>query len=466
LQIFILNKLIHTSVRMIGPPLISFFLLFGITVSSATAQHILREGRWRKVIIAPEVGPEIRSRTYSDRFRSWWQRTLESYDNRLRPDFGVKPVEIRVGMKLISISSIDEASMRFTAEMFYHEYWRDLRLQFNRTWFGYKNPIDLPSEGAERLWIPDTCFNNALDSKGPEPGSLSHRGHMKLFEDGTIFYSRRLSITAQCKFDLLMYPFDQQACGLELSSYGHTTDDVKYEWTVNDHSIELDDISLPDFYAKSYRFYTRNETYAAGEFNVARMCVLLKRRSGFCFLNLFVPATAVVTSSWISLWMEDQTQFSDMFSIILAIIFLSFSFNAVMPKVSYIKVMDLYLGGCFIFAFLSLAKLIIVKLLHRQIKKRRKRSSVGNIMNSPTMNNGGDNSNDPNGRDPATLDLESLIRFSLFQPFLRRTTHDCFWKGAKIFHVGSQVILPVAFGTFGFFYFAIFSNVNMSNTTC
>ncbi|KRZ51962.1 Gamma-aminobutyric acid receptor exp-1 [Trichinella nativa] len=262
------------------------------------------------------------------------------------------------------------------------------------------------------------------------------------------------------------YPFDQQACGLELSSYGHTTDDVKYEWTVNDHSIELDDISLPDFYAKSYRFYTRNETYAAGEFNVARMCVLLKRRSGFCFLNLFVPATAVVTSSWISLWMEDQTQFSDMFSIILAIIFLSFSFNAVMPKVSYIKVMDLYLGGCFIFAFLSLAKLIIVKLLHRQIKKRRKRSSVGNIMNSPTMNNGGDNSNDPNGRDPATLDLESLIRFSLFQPFLRRTTHDCFWKGAKIFHVGSQVILPVAFGTFGFFYFAIFSNVNMSNTTC
>ncbi|CDW56043.1 Neur chan LBD domain containing protein [Trichuris trichiura] len=363
-------------------------------------------------------------------------------------------------MNLISISSIDESQMRFTAELYYHEYWRDRRLQFNRTWFGNRSTVDLPGDAPRRLWIPDTCFNNALESKGPEVGSVSHREHTKLQEDGTVFYSRR-------------YPFDQQACGLELSSYGYTVHDVVYEWAVNENQIELDEISLPDFYAKSYLFSVKNNTYTAGEFNVAKFCVILKRRSGFCFLNLFIPATAVVTSSWISLWMEDETQFSDMFAIILAIIFLSFSFNAVMPKVSYIKarrggVMDLYLGACFIFAFLSLSKLIVVKLLHRQIKKR-KQSTVGNMVNSTIRANNaaGDNadSTQQSSRRPP-IDLETLIHFSLFHPFLRRTTHDCFWKGAKIFHVSSQVILPVAFGTFGFFYFAIFSNVNMSSTTC
>lgn len=53
---------------------------------------------------------------------------------------------------------------------------------------------------------------------------------------------------------------------------------------------------------------------------------------------MFIPATAVVGASWISLWLEDETQFADIVSIILAIIFLSYSYNAVMPKVSYIKV--------------------------------------------------------------------------------------------------------------------------------
>ncbi|KFD48978.1 hypothetical protein M514_10130 [Trichuris suis] len=446
-------------------PTLALLLIFLLLLVAhvCRAPFVLRHGRWQKVVVSQNPNPNALTQLQSDRFRAWWQKTMDSYDDTIRPDYGRKPLKVKVGMNLISISSIDESQMRFTAELYYHEYWRDRRLQFNRTWFGNRSTVDLPADAPKRLWIPDTCFNNALDSKEPEMGSVSHREHTKLHEDGTVFYSRRLSITATCKFDLVMYPFDQQACGLELSSYGYTVHDIVYEWAVDENQIELDEISLPDFYAKSYLFTVKNDTYTAGEFNVAKFCVILKRRSGFCFLNLFVPATAVVTSSWISLWMEDETQFSDMFAIILAIIFLSFSFNAVMPKV-----MDLYLGGCFIFAFLSLTKLIVVKLLHRQIKKR-KQSSVGNMVNSTIMtNNAGDNA-DTTGQQSTRrppLDLETLIHFSLFHPFLRRTTHDCFWKGAKIFHVSSQVILPVAFGTFGFFYFAIFSNVNMSNTTC
>uniref|UniRef100_A0A183GWN2 Neur_chan_memb domain-containing protein n=1 Tax=Heligmosomoides polygyrus TaxID=6339 RepID=A0A183GWN2_HELPZ len=74
------------------------------------------------------------------------------------------------------------------------------------------------------------------------------------------------------------------------------------------------------------------------------VCFVFSRSAGFCFLQLIIPSTAVVITSWVSLWMENETSFQDMISIILTITFLLFSYNEVMPRVSYIKAMDVYLG--------------------------------------------------------------------------------------------------------------------------
>lgn len=122
------------------------------------------------------------------------------------------------------------------------------------------------------------------------------------------------------------------------------------------NDLPVSGLSLADFDAKSSRLKVITKTYSAGmgdpfclylsykeaivsgNFSVPTLCFVLARRSGFCFLQLFVPATAVVISSWISLWLDNETQFTDIVSVILAIIFLSYSYNTVMPKVSYVKV--------------------------------------------------------------------------------------------------------------------------------
>jgi hypothetical protein len=43
----------------------------------------------------------------------------------------------------------------------------------------------------------------------------------------------------------------------------------------------------------------------------------------------------------VTLWLEKETEFQDMISIILAITFLIFSYNEMMPRVSYLKASDL-----------------------------------------------------------------------------------------------------------------------------
>ncbi|KAK6048233.1 hypothetical protein COOONC_14262 [Cooperia oncophora] len=69
-----------------------------------------------------------------------------------------------------------------------------------------------------------------------------------------------------------------------------------------------------------------------------------------------------------------------MISIILTITFLLFSYNEVMPRVSYIKAMDVYLGVCFCIVFCSLIKLAIVKYMRQRLKITRDTSIVAGMM--------------------------------------------------------------------------------------
>ena len=74
------------------------------------------------------------------------------------------------------------------------------------------------SRSSGNLWHPDTFLPNAVESSNPKDNSITHRSLLRLGRAGTVLYSRRLSITAECPMDLTMFPFDQQVCKLEIES--------------------------------------------------------------------------------------------------------------------------------------------------------------------------------------------------------------------------------------------------------
>ncbi|OZC05656.1 hypothetical protein X798_07370 [Onchocerca flexuosa] len=74
-----------------------------------------------------------------------------------------------------------------------------------------------------------------------------------------------------------------------------------------------------------------------------------------------------------------------MVSIILAITFLIFSYNEMMPRVSYIKAMDIYLGVCFMAVFFSLAKLSLIKFMRQKLYRNRYKSSKNRIMKNGSL---------------------------------------------------------------------------------
>ena len=91
---------------------------------------------------------------------------------------------------------------------------------------------------------------------------------------------------------------------------------MKYNWSKGSRpALKLHKIRLPDFKIKEAYVTSQMESYATGDYSRLYICFVLSRSAGFCFLQLIIPSTAVVITSWVSLWMETETSFQDMISI-------------------------------------------------------------------------------------------------------------------------------------------------------
>nr|CAD2139236.1 unnamed protein product [Meloidogyne enterolobii] len=291
------------------------------------------------------------------------------YDHRQCPQNEGKAVQISVSVVISNIRAVSEVTMDYSLEMFYREIWMDKRLNYDIKQFRNKTELALHESYANFLWHPDTFMPNAIASKNPRKQSISHRSLLRLQSDGQILYSRRLSVVAECPMDLTLFPFDSQTCKLGIESYGYTSDQVIYVWSHGQRAaLKLHKIRLPDFRIKEAFVTSQIENYATGNYSRLYVCFVFSRSAGFCFLQLIIPSTAVVITSWVSLWMENETSFQDMISIILTITFLLFSYNEVMPRVSYLKALDIWLAVCFMIVFLSLIKLAIMKYMRQRLK--------------------------------------------------------------------------------------------------
>uniref|UniRef100_A0A914MX55 Uncharacterized protein n=1 Tax=Meloidogyne incognita TaxID=6306 RepID=A0A914MX55_MELIC len=269
------------------------------------------------------------------------------YDHRQCPQNEGKAVQISVSVVISNIRAVSEVTMDYSLEMFYREIWMDKRLNYDIKQFRNKTELALHESYANFLWHPDTFMPNAIASKNPRKQSISHRSLLRLQSDGQILYSRRLSVVAEW-----LYFRSSYLC----LAHGQRA------------ALKLHKIRLPDFRIKEAFVTSQIENYATGNYSRLYVCFVFSRSAGFCFLQLIIPSTAVVITSWVSLWMENETSFQDMISIILTITFLLFSYNEVMPRVSYLKALDIWLAVCFMIVFLSLIKLAIMKYMRQRLK--------------------------------------------------------------------------------------------------
>ncbi|XP_053130436.1 gamma-aminobutyric acid receptor subunit gamma-4 isoform X4 [Hemicordylus capensis] len=241
---------------------------------------------------------------------------LQNYDNKLRPDIGMGlPWWHGVRMPAFENSSKDKGSLQggkcspelgappgeYTIDIFFAQTWYDRRLRFNST----LKALTLNTNMVSRIWIPDTFFRNSKRADShwiTTPNQL-----LRIWNDGKVLYTLRLTIEAECLLQLQNFPMDTHSCPLVFSSYGYPREEIIYRW--RRYSIEVSD-------QRTWRLYQFDFT------GLRNTSEVLRTGAGI---------TTVLTMTTLSTISRKH-----------------------LPRVSYITAMDLFVSVCFIFVFAAL----------------------------------------------------------------------------------------------------------------
>ncbi|XP_068581401.1 gamma-aminobutyric acid receptor subunit beta-3 isoform X2 [Cebidichthys violaceus] len=288
-------------------------------------------------------------------------RLLKGYDIRLRPDFGGKPVAVGMSLDVASIDSVSEVNMDYTLTMYFQQYWRDKRLAYT----GIPLNLTLDNRVADQLWVPDTYFLN--DKKSFVHGVTVKNRMIRLHPDGTVLYGLRITTTAACMMDLRRYPLDEQNCTLEIESYGYTTDDIEFYWKGGDSAVTgVTRIELPQFSIMDYKLVSRNVVFSTGAYPRLSLSFKLKRNIGYFILQTYMPSILITILSWVSFWINYDASAARValgITTVLTMTTINTHLRETLPKIPYVKAIDMYLMGCFVFVFLALLEYAFVNYI-------------------------------------------------------------------------------------------------------
>ena len=68
----------------------------------------------------------------------------------------------------------------------------------------------------KKVWMPDTFFRN--EKTGHFHNILVNNVYIRIFPNGDVLYSIRISLTLSCPMNLKLYPMDRQTCALKIAS--------------------------------------------------------------------------------------------------------------------------------------------------------------------------------------------------------------------------------------------------------
>jgi glycine receptor alpha-3 len=78
---------------------------------------------------------------------------------------------------------------------------------------------------------------------------------------------------------------------------------------------------------------------------------------GYYLIQIYIPSGLIVVISWVSFWLNRNATPARValgITTVLTMTTLMSSTNAALPKISYAKSIDVYLGACFVMVFASL----------------------------------------------------------------------------------------------------------------
>uniref|UniRef100_H2ZZI4 Gamma-aminobutyric acid type A receptor subunit alpha4 n=1 Tax=Latimeria chalumnae TaxID=7897 RepID=H2ZZI4_LATCH len=330
---------------------------------------------------------EIRKdeKLYPENFTRILDSLLDGYDNRLRPGFGGPVTEVKTDIYVTSFGPVSDVEMEYTMDVFFRQTWEDKRLK-------YDGPIEilrLNNLMVTKVWTPDTFFRNG--KKSVSHNMTAPNKLFRIMRNGTILYTMRLTIRAECPMRLVDFPMDGHACPLKFGSYAYPKSEMIYTWTKGpEKSVEVpkESSSLVQYDLVGQTVSSETVTSITGEYIVMTVYFHLRRKMGYFMIQTYIPCIMTVILSQVSFWInKESVPARTVFGIttVLTMTTLSISARHSLPKVSYATAMDWFIAVCFAFVFSALIEFAAVNYFtNSQIEKAKKKTAKLPAGPSPT----------------------------------------------------------------------------------
>ncbi|CBY19673.1 unnamed protein product [Oikopleura dioica] len=258
--------------------------------------------------------------------------------------------------------------MDYRITFFLRMKWNDERLRFKEL----GSPVTMLTVSPEvlhNIWKPDIFFSN--EKQANFHSITAENKLLRIDHEGDVYVSMRLSATLACHMRLERFPMDVQVCNIQIESFGYDMNDLYFTWS-SLAAVELSNrIELPQFVLKGYRTANCMKIYDTGNFTCIEARFILARQMGYYMIECFIPSALIVILSWVSFWISIDAvpaRVSLGITTVLTITSQRASISSSLPKVSYIKALDIWMVICIAYVFAAVLEYACANFISRQHK--------------------------------------------------------------------------------------------------
>ncbi|XP_049729448.1 glycine receptor subunit alpha-3-like [Elephas maximus indicus] len=188
----------------------------------------------------------------------------------------------------------------YRVNIFLRQKWNDPRLAYSEY---PDDSLDLDPSMLDSIWKPDLFFANEKGANFHEV--TTDNKLLRIFKNGNVLYSIRLTLTLSCPMDPQNFPMDVQTCIMQLESFGYTMNDLILEWQDEAPVQVAEGLTLPQFLLKEekdLRYCTKH--YNTGKFTCVEARFHLEQQMGYYLIQMYVPHLLIIILSWVSFWIN------------------------------------------------------------------------------------------------------------------------------------------------------------------
>ncbi|HEY1850268.1 MAG TPA: hypothetical protein VGG60_04510 [Candidatus Binataceae bacterium] len=280
------------------------------------------------------------------------------------PDNG-RPIVVKVGVYILNLVALDEASQTFTCTGYLTETWQDPRLAFVP---GVGQPLSRHYRKQD-IWFPLLQFDNSA-----LPRTLSSY-QMVGRADGTVRYIEKFADRLSADLKLRSFPFDSQQLGIYVHPF---TGQVKrIVLTVDPDSTGISTAPYTPLPLWSTGPVTSRSVPASAAIDRngpeasshVVFAIKVVRNSEYYTFRIFVPLALMVAVSWAVLWIPPDDLNSQLLiavTTVLTLVAFSVALSNLLPPVAYLTFYDAFFLVCFFFILSTVGEALVVHTSHRK----------------------------------------------------------------------------------------------------